>query len=270
MIQQDDRSRLLLRLSAAMACGLMAVFGAGCGGDTNDSNTGGMGGGGGMGAGTTGGGTSAPECDAGFGPIDPTAIIDNMEDGDPLIAQVLDRNGSWWVTGDPTPEGMVTPPSNAAPLPERILGGRCDSQRAIRVTGQGFKEWGAVVSAGMGYDTKSTATDASTFEGVMFWARVGETNSSKIRVQFQDSQTYPEGGICNPVPGSSDECYNGFGTELPIDTKWRLFKLVFSRMTQRDFGYRGAGLDTSQIYTIEWNLDANSVFDLWVDDVWFY
>jgi hypothetical protein len=271
MTQHDDPSRVLLRFSAALTCGLMAVFGAGCGADVTGSNASGMGGGGGMGAGTGGSGTSGPECDAAFGPTDPTALIDDMEDGDPSIAQVLDRNGSWWVTGDPTPGGTVTPPSGAAPPPERILGGRCDSRRAIRVTGQGFKEWGAVVSVGMGYDTQSTPTDASSFQGVMFWARVGETNNSKVRVQFQDVHTFPEGGLCKPERGAPDESYNGFGTELvPIDTKWRLYKLPFARMTQRDFGYRADSLDPSQIYNIDWNLDADSVFDLWVDDVWFY
>jgi hypothetical protein len=56
----------------------------------------------------------------------------------------------------------------------------------------------------------------------------------------------------------------------PIGTEWQLYKLDFSRMTQRDFGYRAESFDTTALYGIEWSVMPNTVFDLWVDDVWFY
>jgi hypothetical protein len=57
---------------------------------------------------------------------------------------------------------------------------------------------------------------------------------------------------------------------VPISTSWRLYQLDFSRMTQRDFGYIAKSFDTTAIYNFGWDLAANSVFDLWIDDVWFY
>jgi hypothetical protein len=113
--------------------------------------------------------------------------------------------------------------------------------------------------------------DLSGYQGLMFWARVGELHNSTVRVQFQDSNTEALGGVCNPEPGSADECYNGWGTQiLPIDTEWRLYRVPFRNLGQRDFGHRAESFVRSAVYAIEWNLDPNSVFDLWIDDLWFY
>jgi hypothetical protein len=243
-------------------------------GGTAGSDTGGtsgesgMSGTGGSGMGGTGG--IAPECMMDFRPTDPTALVDDIEDGNPLIATVGGRNGSWWITSDGT-AGTITPPPDAGPPPERILGMRCESEFAMRITGQGFTTWGANLSIGFRYTTEEEPIDVSPFSGMMFWARVGETHNSPIRVQFQDSNTHPNGGICNATPGSADECYSGWGTELvPISSTWRLYQIEFSRMTQRDFGYRAETFDTTAVYGVAWDVAANSVFDLWVDDVWFY
>jgi hypothetical protein len=204
-----------------------------------------------------------------FGPVDPTALLDDMEDGNGLIAVAGTRSGSWWLSTDGT-AGTTTPAADAAPTPERILGGRCGSKLAIRVTGQGFTDWGAVLAAGMAYTTKEESVDLSSFKGLRFWARVGEQNSSGIRVQFQDAQTHPEGGQCTDADGGSGACYNGFGTALPVSTEWKLFELNFSRMAQRDFGHLADALDSAHIYDVEFSFEPNSVFDLWVDDLWFF
>lgn len=218
----------------------------------------------------TGDGVVDP-CGAEFsGPIDPTASIDDLEDRNALITATGRRNGSWWLSTDGT-DGTTTPPADAAPPPERILGGRCDSEYAMRVTGEGFTDWGAVLSIGFRYVSEPEPIDASDFSGARFWARVGELHDSAVRVQFQDSSTFPQGGICSDDPTSTDACYNGFGTELlQLDTEWRLFEIPFARVSQRDFGHIAESLDTENLYTMEWDLASNAVFDLWIDDVWFY
>jgi hypothetical protein len=266
--------------SVALALSSLACSGESSGdgdeGDDDDSggssmggtSSGGSGGSGGSSGSATGG--MPAYCDAAFMPTDPTAIIDDMEDGNALVRPIGDRNGGWWVTSDGS-AGTIEPPSDMAPTPEVIPGKRCDSEHAIRMTGQGFTEWGAVLSLGFRYTTENETIDASTFTGVMFWARTGETHNSPVRVQFQDVNTRPEGGVCDPDTGSAEECYNGWGTELaPLSTEWRLYKLDFSRMTQRDFGYRADAFETAAVYNIEWNVATNAVFDLWIDDVWFY
>jgi hypothetical protein len=91
-------------------------------------------------------------------------------------------------------------------------------------------------------------------------------------VQLQDVSTYPEGMVCDPEPSSPEECYNGFGTTLlELDEAWQKLTLDFSTLAQREgWGYRADALDTSALYAIEWNFDANQSFDLWIDDIWFY
>jgi hypothetical protein len=239
--------------------------------DSGGTSSGGTSSGGSAGSGTGGSAGTPAYCDAAFMPTDPTLIIDDMEDGDALARPVGNRTGGWWIAGDGTAGGMVEPPSDAAPLPETIPGNRCDSELGIRMTGQGFTEWGVSLSLSFRFSTELETIDVSSYSGVMFWARTGETHNSPIRVQFQDSNTRPEGGVCDPTPGSGSECYNGWGTDLyPIGTEWRLYKLDFSRMTQRDFGLILDAFDTTAVYNIEWNVTQNSVFDVWIDDVWLY
>jgi hypothetical protein len=203
--------------------------------------------------------------------VDPTAIIDDLEDGNSLIAEVGERNGSWWVSSDGSAEGSIEPPANAAPPPERVLGGHCGSEYAIRVTGQGFTDWGAVLSLGFRYVDQQEPIDATDFSGIQFWARAGELHTSPVRVQLQDSTTFPEGGLCDPEPGSTSECYDGWGTGLlGLSEDWVLFKIPFSRLGQRGYGLAGEALDVENLYAIDWSLGPNSIFDLWIDDVWFY
>jgi hypothetical protein len=208
------------------------------------------------------------------GPDDPNALVDDLEDGDGEVADVGGRVASWWVVSDETAGGTITPAANAAPAPELLSQERCGSTYAMRLTGEGFTAWGATLVAGMNYDGASQSiqpVDLSGYRGLMFWARVGELHNSTVRVQFQDSNTEALGGVCNPEPSSPDECYNGWGTQiLPLDTEWRLYRIPFRNLGQRDFGYRAQSFVTSAVYNIEWNLDPNAVFDLWIDDLWFY
>ena len=261
------------RWRAAMAVG--ALLSVACSGSTtSECNTGGAGGSGGVaGAGAgSGGGVSQAVCEqaANFAPVNPTGLFDDMEDGNGAVAVVAGRNGSWWLSTDGT-DGTTTPVANQAPTPETIVGGRCGSKKAIRVTGQGFTGWGAVLTAGMAYSTHPDSVDLSSFTGLRFWARAGEQNTSAVRVQFQDAQTQPEGGQCVDSPGDPEECYNGFGSALaPLDTQWRLYEFKFTQMTQREFCHRGTALDAAHVYAIDFNLEPNSVFDLWIDDLWFF
>jgi hypothetical protein len=204
------------------------------------------------------------------GVVDPALLIDDLEDNDASIAAVGDRNGVWWLATDMT-DGTITPPGDQEAPPERIPGGRCGSKYAVRVTGEGFEAWGASIVINFRLEGGVAPFDASAYRGVMLWARVGESNASPIRVQFHDGNTYPEGGVCNPDPNASDGCFNGYGSALlPVSTEWQLYKFEFSRMGQRDFGLLGDGLDLTQLYAIEIGVVQRTVFDFWIDDLWFY
>lgn len=203
-------------------------------------------------------------------PIDPAALIDDFEDGDSQLLKVANRSGSWWLATDMT-AGTTTPQGDQLLLPERIVGARCESSRGLRVTGQGFTDWGVSISGTFRWEGQAEPMDASRYKGVTFWARVGEQNTSVVRVQFQDVNTHPNGGVCNAERGSPDECYNGFGTALPsLGKGWRLYKVAFADLAQREFGLRRDAAEVSGLYQIELGLDANSVFDVSLDDFAFY
>jgi hypothetical protein len=206
------------------------------------------------------------------GPIDPTLLIDDLEDRDGLIAQAGGRNGGWWVYSDGT-GGTLDPPADGIPLPTRILGGRCGSEFAMRVTGQGFTDWGAGINLGFRYENDDFgAFDASRHSGVRFWARTGESNTSSIRVQLQDGNTYHAGGVCdeNDRLGAS-ACYNAHGTALvPLGGQWRPYEIAFDRLSQQNLVGSESPLDRARLYALEWVMQPGSVIDLWIDDVWFY
>src|SRR5262245_14486654 len=95
-------------VSFVVVAGLTACSGESDTGSDDDDGSAGESSGGSTGSGGSGGtGGVAPECETEFAPTNPAAFIDDMEDGDPLIAAVAGRNGSWWITGDGTAEGSV-------------------------------------------------------------------------------------------------------------------------------------------------------------------
>lgn len=235
----------------------LAAPAAGCSGDEESGDDGAE-------------GVVGAECETQNGPVDPTALIDDLEDGNGALPLISTRNGSWWISTD-TSGGIIEPPAEAAPPAERILGGRCESEYAMRVTGSGFTDWGAVLTAGFRYTTEVSSIDASAYRGVRFWARVGEDHTAPVRVQFQDSHSEPNGGQCNAESMGTDQCYDGFGTALTtIGSEWQQFEIDFSTLGQRGFGFQADAIDTTMLYTIEWNLDPNGTYDLWIDDVWFF
>src|SRR5947208_16655979 len=89
----------LLATAGGFGCGSEGAApdgGGGAGGAIGSAGTGGHGGGG------AGGSGSAPgtiNCGDLYAPIDPTAIIDDMETPDYMAVRAAGRDGSWWAGG---------------------------------------------------------------------------------------------------------------------------------------------------------------------------
>jgi hypothetical protein len=220
-----------------------------------------------------GGAMAAMNCGDTSGPIDPTALIDDMEDGNFTIA--LNDSGAWWAGGDATPGGTIAPNGNANP--ELIPGGRCGSKYAEHVTGFGFTDWGAVLSMSFAYGSVDGGApgllpfDAHIRQGITFWARIGDTSTDQVRLAVSDKASRPEGGICvvNGPPGTT--CYDTFGVQLTqLDTSWHQYRVPFGGLTQRHFGVEEPTLDTTTLYTIEFALGPGAIFDFWIDDISFF
>jgi endoglucanase len=206
------------------------------------------------------------------GPIDPSLLIDDLEDRDRFIAPVAGRTGGWSVYADES-GGTLEPPAGSSPVPARIIGGRCGSEFAMRISGQGFSEWGAGMNVGFRFENADLGVyDASRYAGVRFWARTGETHTSSVRVRFQDRNTYPVGGICDPGDlVGANACYNAHGQGLvPLGNEWRLYEIAFDRVTQENLFGSPSPFETAHLFSLEWLMQPGSVMDLWIDDVWFY
>ena len=110
------------------------------------------------------------------------------------------------------------------------------------------------------------------YVGVTFWARIGDTSTNKVRFGISDKYSRPEGGICDlNAPTGATACYDIFGEDLTqLDTTWHEYKIPFLELSQRNFGLPRPHLDSSSIYTIEFDFYTNTTFDLWVDDISFY
>jgi hypothetical protein len=200
-------------------------------------------------------------------------LIDDFEDGNAQLPAIGGRQADWWLTTDESPEGMVSPLPGAM-LPERIIGGRCGSLYALRMSGQGYAEWGAVMSANMRWveGRGEVPLDFSAFRGVKFWARAGELNTATIRIGIHDQVSHPKGELCEPDSTEiGKQCFDAFGTDiLPLGTEWRQYVIHFDRLAQRGFGVEGEALDPRQIYMIDFNAPQGTIFDFWLDDLWLF
>jgi hypothetical protein len=202
-----------------------------------------------------------PSCGDPNEAVDPTALIDDMEDGNDRLAVVAARPPA---AGTIVPEGI-------APA-ELIPGGRCGSSYAMRVTGQGFTVWGAGLGLNFVYDASGAPPyDASAYEGITFWARVGDTSTNQVRLALGDVNSDPHGGVCVEGGLIEEACWDTFGVNLsPLGTSWTRFTIPFAGLSQRGFGLHADAVETSELYTLSFNLDAGAVFDLWIDDLRFY
>jgi hypothetical protein len=208
---------------------------------------------------------------------DPSAFIDDLEDADSLIPTVNGRSGGWWAAGDETPGAtLVPPPFDLAP-PEAIEGGRCDSKVAMRVTGQGFVDWGSLLGVTLVHGERTDGEegnlpyDASAYSGLEFWARIGDTSTDRVRFAVSDVNSEPYGGICTEEPGSADQCYDTFGAYLNgLTPGWRHYRIPFTSLIQRQFGLPAAAAATNALFSVQFNFEPGAVFDFWVDDLAFY
>jgi len=221
-------------------------------------------------------GADATVCPAATEAVDPTLLIDDFEGGSSLLPMIGGRVGGWYADGDGTLGAFLKPSGPVAPEP--ITGGRCGSLHALHVTGSGFLDWGAQVITPLGYGANDAGAqsflpyDGSRYQGVRFFARVGDTSSTAVRFGVGDDNSRPEAGRCVVGGGITDGCYDTFGVDLgrSIGTDWREVRVPFAGLGARNIGLHGAALDTAMIYDLEFGFAANAPFDFWLDDISFY
>jgi len=128
----------------------------------------------------------------------------------------------------------------------------------------------------------------TAYAGITFWARAESPGGRALRVQVNDANTDPRGGVCQEKNDTaSDYCYNGFGVPVQLTDAWRRYTLDFSQFEQRSgWGYHPPdGIDWSRVFTMSFEMDLPSCsssgltmcaggepelsFDIWIDDLYF-
>jgi hypothetical protein len=183
------------------------------------------------------------------------ALVDDLEDGNSMVAPVGGRDGKWYVHIDSL--GTTAQPKDPFKLEK---GGANASKYSARVRGT-LASGGAWAMLGVSMQTDSMF-DASKFKALTFQAKVGGEGATKVRLMVPDGNTTPEGGKCK-------ECHNHFGKELTLTTEWQEYTVSFAELKQHPGrGDKFKKLNAEQILGIHWVvLEEGKPFDLSIDDV---
>lgn len=222
--------------------------------------------------------------------LDPRVLEIDCSEGDAYELNVLQAmegtTASWFGFGDMTPG--ATQVIALQPIPE----GRCGSTTALVFEAHGYDDWGA----GFGeYQTAMAPADASAYEGVSFWARVGDGASTGFQMTLSDRNTDPTGMVCIepettdvlagaytyneagmvvPIGGelpSPQDCGNVFVRVVSVTREWHLYLLPFESFQQEAQPNRSpVGIDRSALYQFSINIPKDSAVELWLDDLGLY
>lgn len=180
---------------------------------------------------------SAPTIDA-----NGDLLLDDLADADSLFTSE-GISGEWFTYSDGT--GELVPPDHTG-LPS--------TDGEAHVTGQGFTDWGAGVSAYL------RSADLSRFESVVIRAR----GAGALVVELATPATSPpgEGGTC-----MGGGCFGHFAATIQLSEQYQDFELPFATLMQPTWA-QPAELSLDGVISV--NLVAKVVggsasIDLWLD-----
>ena len=111
---------------------------------------------------------------------------------------------------------------------------------------------------GTDQDFPGGAVDLRAYAGVTFWAMASDAGVRVLRVQINDVNTDPRGGICNAADLADEaDCYNAFGVEVTLTSAPKRYRIAFSDLMQGgSWGYRvAAGVpDWQRVYSMSFSL----------------
>jgi hypothetical protein len=178
-------------------------------------------------------------------------LIDDFEDGNPLIAPFEERVGLWVLFKDTDSSGTFSTLTPSVRVPAVAK-----NNRALHVVGGELLDWGAVIQVAF----QPSCYDASSYAGISFSAKgpgriyAGMREVSVVPVQF--------GGTC------TRDCYNSHQKKVDLSARWQTYTVLWSEMRQR--GYSSTAIDTSRLNGLAFLIySGDTPYDLWLDDVKF-
>jgi hypothetical protein len=223
----------------------------------------------------TGGSSTVDPCGGGPGTL---GWLDSMDNGSSHIDPTDGRKGTWYTFNDGSEGGVQTPPAGGAftmtPAPASAPLPLAGHKLAVNSFGKGFNDWGAAIGVDLNNDGITYAAyDASKFQGICLWARVGpnaDTGGHAVRFEFLDGNTTPAGGVCNDGGAATNACYDGFGATLQLDSNWRLFKLTWADLAQEGWGQLAPAVASDKLYSMDFETGSTDAFDTWLFGLEFF
>lgn len=269
----------LLWLAAAAACGSDEAdddsFGAsggrpgaggssaGLGGSFGVGGATGLGGGsatGGSAAGGAGGFTPNPAC-SDVPAVDGEVVIDDLEDGD-AIASFGNRRGDWFAYNDGS--------SGQVPMPfQPTVGGPSGSLYAAQTAGAKFTIWGAGIGVALNQrEALSCSYDASSCEGIRFWAKSSSAPPDVVRFRVATEKTTPfiEGGSC-PPPDSG--CNLHHQVQITLTDTWTEYVVRWNELIQPTQPGIRVPFEPRALVRLYWQVAPNVSFGFGVDGIEF-
>jgi hypothetical protein len=191
-----------------------------------------------------------PETNAGDvpAPAKPTGPL--ISDGTKPMVMNLDPGGGWFVFHDPTPSGIMTPPTIDA-FPTALAGG------VIHTTGRGFIDWGG----GIGFNFQGagalTPIDASDWKGITFRA----WGTSAMHVGLATMATMPEFNKCK-------KCYDHFAVDIYLTPEPKTYTFSWDELRPGGWGTKVA-LDPKTIVGLNFTSKGGVPWDFTLDDLKF-
>ena len=143
--------------------------------------------------------------------------------------------------------------------------------------------------------------DASGYEGIAFWARLGGEGEAQLQVGIHDVHTFRGSRInlvwpplegtttidgqipfcyepryIDPDGTASDQtsyrkqCGDGFMRVLELTSQWRYYRIPFEELRQNGWGAVAPRLATEEIYSLFFGATPNQPVDILLDDIAFY
>jgi len=202
-------------------------------------------------------------------------VIDEIDGANIMFAPAGLGSGSWDLSKDTSPMGMITPAGTTALAPTD--GGH--TGKALHVQGSKLTGWGAALAAILNGTTSSF--DASAYGGVAFWIKgtaITQDGTDKLMVLARMPDVLPGAGSCCDDKVLGSECYSAHRAVVPVSAEWTEVKITWGDFKPATYGLGSTlpfNANRLRDITLSFNHDAavttgdGTSFDVWVDGIRF-
>jgi len=213
--------------------------------------SGGASGGGGSGSGS-GGSTGAGGAS---GILDPNAYADStlIASCDGLFNEGVGLGGFWWTAMDG--DGMFDRTFNFSMMADT----GCHLGKCLHATGSVMT--GHALFGNNVLSTTSTYYDASTYDGISFWARADVPSMVRVGVGQKNTD-----GTCSVDAGT---CYDHPSLTVAVGTDWTRFVVPFAALVPENGPNPMVPTTPDAIKHFQWSMPPAGAFSFYLDEIYF-